>query len=101
MWVVLSSERVPFVRGNADATGTLNVTDAVFTLQHLFAGGRAPPCFDAADTNDDGSLDISDPVALLNFLFSGGVQPASPFPECGTDETEDGLGCVSFAGCAE
>ena len=72
-----------FIRGNSDAVGAVNITDAIFTLWFLFLGEAAPPCFDAADTNDDGTLDIADPVALLSFLFLGQAQPPSPFPGCG------------------
>ena len=97
----LKSQRAErFVRGNADSSGA--ITDAILTLSHLFLGEAAPPCLDAADTNDDGSLDISDPVALLFFSFLGGAQPPSPFPGCGIDETLDGLGCESSPpGCVE
>ena len=82
-----------FIRGDADASGEIDITDAIFVLSHLFTGGPAPPCLDAADVNDDGSPDISDPVALLGHLFLGGEPPPSPFPGCGLDPTADGLEC--------
>jgi len=69
-------------------------------LGFLFLGTEAPPCDDAADTNDDGIVDLSDPVGTLNFLFLGGSPPADSFPNCGDDPTTDDLDCVSFPSCA-
>ena len=88
-----------FLRGDANADGNQNLTDAVFVLDHLFGGGKEPPCAKSADADDSGTLDLTDPVFLLNFLFSGGPPPAAPFPECGFDPTIDDLTCVSFEGC--
>ncbi|MCA9728886.1 MAG: right-handed parallel beta-helix repeat-containing protein, partial [Candidatus Eisenbacteria bacterium] len=89
-----------FVRGDANADGTVDISDAVFCLESPFLpGSSAPSCFDAADANDDSGFDISDPVSLLAFLFSGGAAPPAPFPGCGTDPTVDDLVCVSFAQC--
>ena len=83
----------PFVRGDADSTGEIDITDAIFTLRHFFLDGEAPRCMDAADANDSGVVDLSDAVYSLGFQFLGGAQPPSPFPGCGTDETEDRVGC--------
>ena len=83
----------PFVRGDADSTGEIDLTDAIFTLRHLFLGGGTPPCMDAADANDSGVVDLSDAVYSLGFQFLGEAQLPSPFPGCGTDETEDRVGC--------
>jgi hypothetical protein len=88
-----------FRRGDADASGSREVTDGIRILLHLFSGGEPPPCLDAADLDDDGSIVISDAVYLLNFLFSRGPEPPGPFLECGLDPTEDTLGCAGFAPC--
>jgi hypothetical protein len=82
-----------FRRGDANADGRANITDAIFTLSYQFLGGRAPPCIDAADTNDDGFLNITDPIFLLNALFLGQTLPPSPgIDSCGLDPTADDLG---------
>jgi hypothetical protein len=66
----------------------------------LFDGADPEECDDACDFNDDGELDISDPVSGLNYLFvMGSPSPPAPFPSCGTDPTNDSLGCDTFAGC--
>ncbi|MEM7261895.1 MAG: hypothetical protein AAF488_07865 [Planctomycetota bacterium] len=86
-----------FVRGDANADGTQDISDAVFSLAALFTAGAPPPsCEDAADANDDGGFDISDPVSTLATLFSGGPSPSEPFPTCGVDPTGDALGCDSY-----
>ena len=48
---------------------------------------------DAADADDTGRLELTDAVFLLNALFLGAGTVPEPWPECGTDPTEDGLGC--------
>ena len=44
--------------------------DMVFTLTYLFQLGVAPPCLDAADTNDDGAINIADAIGLLKGIKS-------------------------------
>ena len=88
-----------FLRGDCNADGKVNVSDASCTLNWLFAGNAALSCVKAADANDTGTADITDAVYLLNFLFSGGPGPAAPFSECGEDPTPDELTCDSFAPC--
>jgi subtilase family serine protease len=89
-----------FVRGDFDASGSLNIADALAGLHYVSRDGTAPPCQDAADLNDDGVIDVSDAVYSLGFQFGDGDQPPAPYPTCGDDPTADNLGCVSFAGCA-
>jgi len=89
----------PFVRGDANDDGALDLADAIATLGHLFAGAPPPRCRDAADANDDGSLDISDPIRILSALFSGGTPPPAPHPACGADPTADALDCGISGSC--
>ncbi|HVR74085.1 MAG TPA: hypothetical protein VMT52_07130 [Planctomycetota bacterium] len=88
-----------FRRGDSDADGATNITDAIFTLSYLFTGGRTPTCLDAADGDDDGQVAITDPIRVLGFLFIGGPPPPPPGDACGIDPTEDDLGpCVYTPG---
>jgi hypothetical protein len=82
-----------FVRGDPDADAIVNITDAVLILEHLFQGGSAPPCLDAADTDDTGELNVTDAVYLLRHLFQGTEAPPAPYPQPGIDPTADGLDC--------
>ena len=67
------------------------MTVSVNLLNDLFGGGKAPPCADEADANDDGRLNISDSITILITLFEGLPHIPPPFPESGVDPTEDGL----------
>ena len=92
-----------FIRGDSDANGSLELTDAVGLLNFLFLGAGDPGCQDAADFDDNGSADISDAIANLGFQFLGGAQPAQPYPGCGNDSAPDenpAIGCQkSSTGC--
>jgi anti-sigma factor RsiW len=86
--------RVPasFRRGDADASGAVDLTDAAFLLDRLFRGGAPLRCEDAGDADDDGALTITDAVFLLAHLFRGGPAPPPPGPgACGPDPTADAL----------
>jgi hypothetical protein len=81
-----------FRRGDVDANGRPEITDAVRLLGFLFLGEAGPLCQDAADADDTGHLDINDPVFILGYLFQGGLEPPAPGPtNCGSDPTADDL----------
>jgi hypothetical protein len=88
-----------FVRGDANGSRGVDLTDAIFTLNFLFLGGIDPLCLDSVDANDDGAVNIADPVHVLNWLFSTGKPPPPPGgQDCGPDPTEDTLAhCLSAA----
>ena len=89
----------PFQRGDPNADGRRDVSDAIIVLRFLFLGESGPGCEKSADTNDSGTLDLSDAIYFLNYLFLGGAEPPPPFPGCGIDLTPDALGCKSDAAC--
>jgi hypothetical protein len=88
-----------FVRGDSNASGAVDLSDAVFVLGYLFQGAREPTCLDAADANDDGAVDVTDPVYTLLFLFLAGQPIAGPYPTCDADPTMDSLSCEAFLFC--
>lgn len=89
-------ERAPtrFLRGDANNSGSIGLSDAVVILSYLFLGDRAP-CLPACDVNRDEELNIVDPVSLLNYLFHGGPPPPPPYPECDIDP-EVSTGCLGL-----
>ncbi len=94
---LLSAQEPVFRRGDFDQDGTLDQTDCINTLFHLFLGEPPPACLDAADTDDSGEIDISDPIFGLTFLYLGGQPiPAPGHLRCGTDPTADSLGCDGY-----
>jgi formylglycine-generating enzyme required for sulfatase activity len=96
----VTATQMAFRRGDSDTNGVLNLTDAIYTLNFLFLGGPTPACLDAVDADDNGQLNLTDAVYTLNHLFLGGSPPPDPGPvECGSDPTNDGLLCLSYAPC--
>ncbi|MCX5654593.1 MAG: hypothetical protein NTY65_08115 [Planctomycetota bacterium] len=84
----------PFVRGDANNDVTLNIADAIFVLEYLFAKGTPPPCADAANANADRRIDVADAVRILDRLFGARTPLPQPFPGCG-NAAEPGIGCDS------
>jgi hypothetical protein len=82
-----------FLRGDSNADGTVNISDAITSLNHLFFGGSRAYCADALDANDDGVIDISDPIATLLSLFLGSGPLPPPSEQPGFDPTPDALFC--------
>ena len=87
-----------FKRGDSNDDQTVNLADAIASLQMLF-GSLPMTCHDAVDANDDGATDLSDPIYVLTYLFGGGVAPPAPFPQCGVDSTPDTLICHITSPC--
>lgn len=90
----------PFRRGDVNADGSVDLSDAVTILGALFTGTVLSDCEDVVDTNDDGQINIGDAVSLLGLLFVGGGPLPPPFPGCGPDPTPDELDCAEWFGCA-
>jgi len=88
-----------FIRGDANADGSVDIGDAVSLLGFLFGGGSGPDCRKAGDANDDGRIDLSDAVMILRSLFTEGALLPQPHPSCGIDETSDELTCSFYAPC--
>jgi hypothetical protein len=88
-----------FVRGDADSSGKVDLSDGLATLASLFLGDRHLDCLDAADANGDGAIAISDAIHTFGFLFLGGVALAAPYPSCGVNPIAGGLGCEESPPC--
>ncbi len=82
----------PFIRGDTNSDGVVDIADVVHELGYLYLGNEKPGCLKAADTNDDGVLDVADPVKTLMDLFVTG-SPDPNFGSCAMDETRDSLSC--------
>ncbi len=67
---------LPYVPGDANGNGDVDVSDAVYIINNIFAGGPAPDPFEAGDCNCDGLVNVSDAVWIVNFVFTGGNAPA-------------------------
>lgn len=88
-------EEAEFIRGDVNNDNIVGSPDAIFILRYVFVpGSPTPSCMDAADANDDGSIGMLDGVYILKYKFvPGHPPPPLPYPDCGSDPTEDGLEC--------
>jgi len=92
----------PFIRGDVNGDGSLDIADASFVFNYLFLGGEGPTCVSAMNSNaEDGPPNLTAGVFLLNFLFMGGSAPPAPYPECGSSSLpiDLNLGCESSSAC--
>lgn len=68
--------------GDADASGSVDISDVVYIIAYIFGGGLAPgPCgtpTGLGDADGSGSVDISDAVYLITYIFSSGSAPHCP-----------------------
>lgn len=91
-------ELPPFTRGDCNDDGLTDIADLVFGLEALFVTPGDVVCVDACDANDDGLFDVADAIYTGNALFTGGTPLPAP-ASCGTDPSDDGLGCEDFSSC--
>ena len=100
--ILIRGRRRPFIRGDANHDGLIDLSDAVRILGVLFLGepGHSFQCSNAADVDDNNRHDITDAVALLVHLFIGGAPPVAPFPEPGYDKTPITPQAANNSGCS-
>lgn len=76
----------PFMCGDCDKSGSIDIDDAVFLIQYIFSGGSAPDPLSVGDADCSGSVDIDDAVYLIQYIFAGGPPPGDPnndgTPDC-------------------
>ena len=61
--------------GNADGSNAIDISDAVYLISYIFAGGPAPTPVLIGDANCDAAVDISDVVYLIAYIFEAGPAP--------------------------
>ncbi len=69
-----------YICGDANGSGLISISDAVFLINYIFAGGPAPVPVPAGDANCSGAVSISDAVYLINYIFGGGLAPCASCP---------------------
>ncbi len=89
---VFHDQRIPFIRGDSNRDGRIDVADAIRVLSHLFLSARLA-CPNAADGNADLRLDVADAVYVLQYLFARGDPPPAPFPAPGIYDAPGNPGC--------
>ena len=66
-----------YLCGDANADGSIDISDAVYLIAYIFSGGSAPDPLLTGDANCDSTVDISDVVYLIAYIFSGGLAPCA------------------------
>jgi hypothetical protein len=74
-WAV--EDGVEYRWGDADNSGRINLTDAVYIMRIVFHNGPLPQIANAGDVNGDGAINISDAVWLINYIFMSGPAPVA------------------------
>jgi len=70
----------PWICGDADSDLAVDVSDPVYLIAYIFAGGPVPVPLEAGDVDCSSAVDISDVVYLISYIFSGGPQPCASCP---------------------
>jgi len=103
--VTITQGPPPFLRGDVNQSGRLDVTDGILIIDYLFGGASLPAGAASRDKclvafNVDGSkgsgdptvedapdIELTDAIALLHFVFLPAAvappPPAAPYPTCG------------------
>jgi hypothetical protein len=66
---------LPKICGDVNDDLVVNVSDAVYIINHIFVGGDPPVISHSGDTNCDTYTNISDAVWIINYVFVGGSNP--------------------------
>ncbi|MCC6961741.1 MAG: hypothetical protein IT585_00660 [candidate division Zixibacteria bacterium] len=69
-----------YICGDADASGAVTISDAVYLINYIFAGGAPPNPVLAGDADCSNQVTISDAVFLINYIFAGGARPCAGCP---------------------
>lgn len=62
------------LRGDANLDGVISVSDPVYLINYIFAGGAAPPVYNG-DADANAVVNVSDAVYLIAHIFNGGPPP--------------------------
>ncbi len=69
-----------YLCGDADGSGIITISDAVYLIGYIFGGGPAPNPLAAGDADCTGIVTISDAVYLISYIFGGGPAPCATCP---------------------
>jgi hypothetical protein len=61
--------------GDSNNDGTINVGDAVWTIQYVFGSGPPPDPPRLGDANCDGQTNVGDAVYVIAYVFTSGQPP--------------------------
>ncbi|MEW5924241.1 MAG: dockerin type I domain-containing protein [Candidatus Zixiibacteriota bacterium] len=68
---------LPFVCGDCNGSGTVNLLDITYLIGYLYKNGPEPDPMVAADIDGNGGINILDITYLIKYLYKLG-----PYPQC-------------------
>jgi len=68
----------PYVYGDANGDGIINIFDISFIISYLYSDGSAPDPLERADVDNDGVVNIFDISYLISYLYMEGPPPFEP-----------------------
>ncbi len=68
----------PILRGDANYTQEINVSDLVFLVNYVFKSGPHPVTIQSGDATSDLIILVSDLTFMVDYIFKGGPPPATP-----------------------
>ena len=77
--IVVEQSTPQHICGDANASGNVNLSDAVYIINYVFRSGPEPVPYISGNVNCDSSVNVSDAVWLINYIFLSGNSP------CDTD----------------
>ncbi len=63
--------------GDLNASGRIDISDAVYLINYIFGAGAAPQDSANGDVNCSSRTDISDAVYMVNYIFASGPAPCA------------------------
>ena len=95
--VVEQAGAIQFLRGDCNSDSTVDISDGLFLLKHLFTGGNEPGCLQACDFSGENEVSLTGTINLMGHLFLGGPSLPAPFPQCGEADLSSELSCNQSA----
>ncbi|MEW5923339.1 MAG: M28 family peptidase [Candidatus Zixiibacteriota bacterium] len=68
---------LPYICGDADHSGAINILDVTYVISYLYKGGPEPIPLISGDADNSGTINILDVTFLISYLYKGG-----PVPDC-------------------
>jgi len=74
-WIIKNDCTHPAIRGDADGSGIISISDAIYIINHVFGSGPAPTPLIRGDANCSNGISISDAIFIIAYIFASGPAP--------------------------
>ena len=91
---VVAATPLTSTRGDANGSGTVDVTDVITTVNYITNKHPQPFIFEAADMNEDQVIDILDVMAIVNGVLNPSLLASSQSENTAVYSVEDGIAYV-------